>query len=104
MLEVIGFHTYSGEYTHYFKAIVNVDSGNGVQVNKRIDLGNEDVKARVYRSSSQYGGRNRWCFSMRKVGCCCVGWFWVRWRMNSGYFEDYPWATLAYSDGSSNRF
>lgn len=104
LLEVMGFHTYSGEYTHYFKAVVNVDSGNNFQANKRIDIGNEDVKARVYRSSSQYGGKNRVCFSMRKYPCCCVGWFWVRWRMNAGFFEDYPWATLGHNDLNANVY
>lgn len=104
MLEVIGFHTYSGEYTHYFKAVVNVNENNGFTANVRVNLGNEDVAPRVYRSDNQYGGKNRVCFSMRKYGCCCVGWFWVRWRMNAGYYEDYPWGFSAYSDSTTNRY
>lgn len=102
LLEVIGFHTYDGGYTHNFKAVVNVDSGNNFQANIRVNSGN--TTPRVYRSASQYGGRNRVCFSMPKVGCCCVGWFWTRWRMNAGYFDDYPWATAAYSDQTTNVF
>lgn len=104
MLEVIGFHTYSGEYTHYFKAIVNVSDTNTFAANVRINLGNTDVAPRVYRSDSQYGGKNRVCFAMRKYPCCCVGWFWVRWRKNASFFDDYPWGLTAYTDTATNRF
>ncbi len=104
MLEVIGFHTYSGEYTHYFKSIINVDTSNNFQANTRINLGNEDVAPRVYRSDGTYGGKRRVCFAMRKYGCCCVGWFWVRWRMNAGYFDDYAWGHAAYNNSTTNVF
>jgi hypothetical protein len=102
MLEVIGFHTYSGDYTHYIKAIVNVDENDAFQANIRVNAGNSSP--RVYRSDSSYGGKRRVCIALPKIGCCCVGWFWVRWRMNAGYWNDYPYGITAYSDGTTNRF
>ena len=104
MLEVMGFHTYSGDYTHYFKCIVNVDSGNSFTANMRINIGNETAGNRVYRSDNTYGGKRRVCFSMYKVSCCCAGWMWVRWRINSSFFNDYAWGVTAYSDGTTHRF
>jgi hypothetical protein len=97
IVEVVGFHTYSGEYTHDFKAIVNNSGysdntwyGSQIKVNK----GNDSSTPVVYQSSSQYGGYQRVCIAVQKNGCCCVGWIWIRFWNNSGYWNSYPWATV----------
>jgi len=55
-----------------------------------------------YKSSNTYGGYKRLCISMQKIGCCCVGWSWIRWWGNStatGLWDNYAWAT----QGAANR-
>jgi hypothetical protein len=100
MVEVKGFHTYSGETTHDFKAIVNStgdgnDSWYGSQV--RVNIGSASTPF-VYRSNGTYGGFRRTCIAVPKIGCCCVGWIWVRWGPNSGFRADFPWATVGVSN------
>lgn len=95
ILEVTGYHSYGGEYFHNFKAIVNTHGDNdvfyGSQV--RIDRGSSGSQPYVYESSSTYGGKKRLCFSVGKMGCCCVGFLWVRWWTNAGKRTDFAWAT-----------
>jgi hypothetical protein len=102
MVEVIGYHTYGGEYTHYFKTIVNSDENNSFQANVRVNAGNSTP--RFYRSDSSYGGKTRVCFAMQKVGCCCNGWFWTRWRMNENFWNDYPYGITADGVSTTNMF
>lgn len=104
LLEVKGFHTYSGEHTHYWKAVVNVTDTNVFQANVRVNAGNTTGGPRVYRSNNTYGSYRRVCFAMQKIGCCCVGWFWVRWRMNSSWFTNHPWATTGGGTLEGNYF
>ena len=102
IVEVVGFHTYSGENTHDFRAIVN-NSGYadnawfGSQI--RSNQGNSSPV--VYQSTSNYGGLKRVCIAIPKSGCCCVGWVWVRWWNNSNYRADYAWAYGANSTSAS---
>jgi hypothetical protein len=107
ILEVVGYHTYSGEYFHDFKAVVNTtgdgnDSfyGSNIKTNK----GNSGSNPYVYRSSSTYGGYRRLCFAVGKISCCCTGNLWVRWWTNSGYRSNYPWATETADTNSTQRF
>ena len=100
IVECVGFHTYDGGWTHDFKAIVNNSGysdntwyGSQVRVNKGTDTG-ADAPV-IYQSTNTYGNYKRVCIAMRKVGCCCVGWFWIRFWNNVGYRIDYPWATAA---------
>jgi hypothetical protein len=41
---------------------------------------------------------------MQKVGCCCNGWVWTRWRMNENFWNDSPWGIAAGADSTTNRF
>jgi hypothetical protein len=101
MFEVVGYHTYSGEYWHDFRAIVNTtgDGNNsfyGSQV--RVNRGNANSSPVVYRSTNTYGGHRRLCFSVGKMSCCCTGYFWARAWTNAGGRTSYPWATFHKSD------
>jgi hypothetical protein len=106
LIEVVGFHSYSGEYTWDYKAVTNNSGyadnnwyGSQVRVN---DSNTNDIV--VYKSQSQYGGYERVCIAQRKVGCCCVGWFWIRIR-NQGRnyrYTSHPYATEGRAD--SNPF
>jgi hypothetical protein len=103
IVEVVGFHTYSGEVTHDFRAIVNNsgdanDSWFGSQI--RSNQSNHS-SAVVYQSSSAYGGFRRVCIALPKIGCCCVGWVWVRWWNNSGYRANFAWAVGANSSSAA---
>ena len=96
MLEVTGYHTYSGERFHDFKAIVNTtgDGNNsfyGSQV--RVNRGNGNSQPYVYRSNSTYGGYRRLCFAVGKISCCCTGYLWVRAWFQLTHRTAYPWAT-----------
>lgn len=108
LIEIVGFHTYSGENFHDYMFVANTtgDGNNtwyGSQL--RVDHGNVEDPV-MYRSSSTYGGYRRVCFAMRKSGCCCVGWYWVRFRNSSaaGYRADYPWAQTARANSSDIAF
>jgi len=105
ILEVKGFHTYSGESTHDFKALLNINGYNNAFFGSQI-FANNGVSSDpyVYRSSSTYGGRQRICFSMRKIGCCCVGWFWVRWWNRSDHRTSFPFATAAHNSQTTVVF
>jgi hypothetical protein len=102
VLEVMGFHTYSGEHTHNFRAIVNTrgDGSNTFDVTIHSNVGSNSNPS-VYRSNSTYGGKRRVCIAVNKIGCCCVGWIWVRWRANTFARADHPWATGANSSAAA---
>ena len=107
MLEVVGYHSYSGERWHDFKAIVNTtgDGNNtwyGSQI--RVNTGNAASNPYVYRSTSTYGGYRRMCFAIGKISCCCTGNLWVRIWTNSGFRSSYAWATTTGDDNSTARF
>jgi len=96
ILEVKGFHSYSGEYTHDWKALLNINGYNNAWFGSQIMNNNGAGSAGgsepyVYRSTNTYGGRQRVCFSMRKISCCCVGWYWVRWYNRSDHRNSFPW-------------
>lgn len=100
IVEVMGFHTYSGDWTHDFKAIINSSGyadntwyGSQIRCNAGNDTATENLPF-VYRSINQYGGYERVCIAVKKVGCCCVGWIWIRWWNNTNWFENYAWATV----------
>jgi hypothetical protein len=105
IVEVAGFHTYGGEVTHDFKAITN-NSGYsdntwyGSQI--RSDAGNDVANGKiVYQSAVAYGNYKRVCIAVPKIGCCCVGWIWIRWWNNSGYRADYSWATIGRANSTA---
>lgn len=107
ILEVVGYHSYSGERWHDFKAIVNTsgytdNSFYGSQI--KVNTGNASSNPYVYRSSSTYGGYRRMCFAVGKISCCCTGNLWVRIWTNSGYRADYAWATETADTNSATRF
>lgn len=109
IIEVVGFHSYDGQWTHDFKAIVNSygdasNTWNGSQIrcNVGTDAPNEILPGPyVYRSTNTYGSYPRVCIAVNKVGCCCVGWIWVRWWNNTGYRADYAWATVGRANFSA---
>ena len=105
-LEVVGYHTYSGEKFHDFTAIMNVngyDNGwYGSQI--KINRGNAASEPFVYRSTNSYGGIRRVCFSVAKMNYCGTGFLWARWRTMSGYKGAYPWATYHTSDSTTPYF
>ena len=106
-IEVVGYHTYSGERWHDWTAIINTngyteEDFSGVV---RINRGNTSSEPYVYKSANTYGGYKRVCFSMGKVTCCCTGYFWVRWRQNGiSYRTQYAWATTHSNDRTALLF
>ncbi len=98
MLEVVGYHSYSGECFHDWVAVVNTNGytedgfyGSNIRINRSTTASDPYV----YASANAYGGYKRMCFSMRKISCCCTGNFWVRVRQNGlAYRTQYPWATF----------
>lgn len=108
MIEVVGYHSYSGEYFSDWKAVINNSGyadnawyGSQVRVNEGNVTGSDGPV--VYQSTNSYGGYQRVCFAIRKMGCCCNGWFWVRIRGGGhiAYREDYPWATIGASTNNA---
>lgn len=101
IVEVVGFHTYDGGYTHDFKTVINSSgySDNSWYSNTTVNVGN--TTPYVYRSSGTYGSYQRVCIAVPKVGCCCVGWIWVRWWGNSGYRDNYAWATIGRANNTA---
>jgi hypothetical protein len=103
MIEVVGYHTYSGERFHDFAAIVNNNGYNndfyGSQI--KINRGNAASSPFVYRSASTYGGSRRLCFAVGKVSCCCTGYLWVRWNLLAGFRTDHPWGTFHASSNTA---
>ena len=104
MLELMAFHTYSGEYTSDFKTVVNIDGSDNLEYNVRVNAGSYGLSydPYFYKSSNTYGGYKRLCFSTQKVGCCCVGWLWVRWWGNAtaiSLWNNYAWGQT----GASQR-
>ena len=109
IIEVVGYHTYSAECFHDFKAIVNTNGyddsfyGSAVRIN-RSGAGGAMTPASspyVYESSTTYGGKKRLCFAVRKYTCCCTGYLWVRWWTNAGKRTDYSWATFHSNSGTT---
>ena len=106
ILEVVGYHTYSGENVHDFKALLNTNGydnswyGSQIKTNSSLTGSNPYV----YRSTNTYGGYTRVCFAVNKISCCCTGNLWVRWWNNTSYFTDYPWATETADTNSFQRF
>ena len=105
IMEVRGYHTYSGDTTHNFMALLNStgDSNNtwyGDQI--RSDSGYNSLPL-VYQSTNTYGGYKRVCFSVTKVGCCCTGHIWIRfWNNTSTAPYDYAWATEGRGDSQGS--
>ena len=96
MLEVVGYHTYSGEKFHDFKAVVNTTGdGNNTFYGSyiRVNRGNAGSSPYVYRSANTYGGVRRMCFAVGKVSCCCTGNLWIKIWTNAGYRADYAWGS-----------
>ena len=106
LLEVVGYHSYSGERWHDFKAIVNNNGYDntfyGSQI--RVNTGNSNSNPYVYRSSATYGGYTRMCFAIGKISCCCTGNLWVRmWNMG-GFRTSYAWATETADTNTATRW
>jgi len=103
IVECVGYHTYGGDYTHDYKWVYNINGydgswyGNQLKINVGYNVtgGNAPV---MYRSSSYYNGYRRLCLAIKKVGCCCNGWVWVRWWKNASLWNDYPWATVGHNN------
>jgi hypothetical protein len=104
MFEIMAFHTYSGEYTSDFKFIINIDGSDNLESNGRVNAGSYGLSYEpfFYKSSSTYGGYKRLCFSVQKIGCCCVGWIWMRWWGDAAVtnlWNHYSWGQT----GAGNR-
>jgi hypothetical protein len=100
IMEVRGYHTYSGEATHNFKAVLNTNGYNNDWYGSQIkaDSGYNSLPL-VYKSTNTYGGYHRVCFSVTKIGCCCTGHIWVRfWNNTVSAPYDYAWATEGRGD------
>ena len=95
-IEVIGYHTYSGEHVHDFK--YTVDNNSGTFSAQKISDNGYESNPYVYLSTSQYNTQQRVCFAVDKVTCCCTGFLWVRWWNNASYYADYAWATMGAND------
>ena len=96
MFELVAFHTYSGDYTSDFKTIINIDGSDALSTNVRVNAGSYGLSYEpyFYKSSSTYGGYKRLCMSIQKIGCCCVGWVWMRWWGNTAatnLWNNYAW-------------
>ena len=102
ILEVVGYHSYSGEYTHDFKALCNVNGYDGAWYGSQIMVNDGQNSAPfVYRSSNYYGGSRRVCYAVNKLTCCCQGRIWTRWWNASNYRADYAWGTAASNDNNA---
>lgn len=102
IVEVVGFHTYSGEHTHDFKAIVNNSGyGDNTWYGSQIKVNDGTSSPFVYQSSVAYGSHKRVCIAVPKIGCCCVGWIWIRFWNNVGYRNAYPWATVGRANNTA---
>lgn len=98
MFEISSFHTYSGEYTLDSKTIISSQYNYILHSKTFVKNGNiSNVNMPYfYISDLVYGASKRMCFSINKVGCCCVGWLWVRWWGDTSItsqFDSYAWAT-----------
>jgi hypothetical protein len=105
MLEVRGYHTYSGENFHNWIAVVNTTGdGNNTFYGSQIKSNTGNSTPYVYRSTNTYGGYRRMCFSMQKSGCCCNGWLWVRWRINHGFRTNFAWGKVGTTSQTTAAF
>lgn len=104
MFEITAFHSYDGGYTWDFKAVLNLDAVDALESNVRVNAGSYGLSFEpyFYKSSSTYGGYKRLCVSLQKVGCCCVGWNWMRWwgpSVVTDLWNNYAWGQT----GAANR-
>jgi hypothetical protein len=101
ILEVHGYHSYSGEVVEDFKAVVNVNgsqgSPSGWYGSQIFSNNGTNTAPYVYLSNSTYGGEHRVCFSVNMITCCCTGNIWVRWMNGAS-----SWNSFAYATASSN--
>jgi hypothetical protein len=105
IMEVVGQHTYSGEYTHDWKALLNTNGYDNSWYGSQIRVNDSNHSSmNVYRSASTYGSYTRVCFAIPKVGCCCTGALWVRFYNSTGWYDNYPWATAAYNNNSTQVY
>lgn len=104
ILEVVGYHSYSGEFVEDFKALLNTNgydnSWYGSQIAVNDSLANSQPY--IYRSTNTYGSYKRVCFSVSQLYCCCTGNIWIRWWNGSTWFEDYAWASTSAYDSQSS--
>lgn len=108
IVEVKGSHSYSGEFTYDFQAVINSsgDAANnwyGSQI--RINRGNTDGVIRplpvVYKSTSTYSSYERVCIALPKIAGCYAGWSWIRWWNNTAILDTSAWATLGTTSSAS---
>ena len=104
IFELTAFHTYSGEYTHDFKYSMFVGAGGTFFVSPASNAGSYGLtyEPYFYKSTNTYGEYKRICFSIQKVGCCCVGWVWMRWWGNAtitNLWNHFAWGQT----GAGNR-
>lgn len=106
ILEVVGYHSYSGEVFEDFKAVLNINGGQGAPsgwYGSQIFSNNgTNTSPYVYLSNNTYGGEYRVCFSTNMISCCCTGNIWARWYNGASYWDSYPWATASYSDSQGS--
>lgn len=102
ILEVIGYHTYSGEHTSSWAALCDVRGSDGVFGSSMMwdhTAGTSyPSDPYIYASTNTYGGHKRLCFSVNKEGCCCTGYIWIRWRNYATYWDHYAWGKTAIGD------
>lgn len=105
MIEVVGYHTYSGEKFHDWKGIVNTTGdGNDTFYSPTIRSNTGNSSAHFYRSVNTYGGFRRLVVVVEKISCCCTGFLWIRARQNSGFRANFPWATTMWSTQTGTAY
>jgi hypothetical protein len=98
MLEVVGYHTYSGERFHDHKWVINTTDQNAFNANLISEAGATAISDyNVYRSASTYGGKKRVVVVVPKISCCCTGYLWIRYSTVTQYRADYPYATSMFN-------
>ena len=101
MLELVGYHTYSGEKFHNHKWVLNTRGDNNgfsaTELSHQATSAGFSSSYNVYRSASTYGGLKRVVMVMPKVACCCTGFLWVRWSISSQYRNHHAWATQMFN-------
>lgn len=106
ILEVVGYHSYSGEVFEDFKAVINVNgsqgSPNGWYGSQIFANNGTNTAPYVYLSANTYGGEHRVCFSTNMITCCCTGNIWARWFNGAGYYNSFAWATASSNDSQAS--
>ena len=102
ILEVHGYHSYSGEVVEDFKAVINCNgyqgSPNGWYGSQIFSSNGTNSQPYVYLSNSTFGGEHRVCFSTNMITCCCTGNIWARWMNGAGYWNSFAWSTISSND------